>query len=142
MKVKTTKIVKPKYRTKNNTTDPGALFLSTTKYIRANTKERTIFTPIATNVEKTLFSAFLTYPAKKISRAVNAIMVNPPERKYMSEELKTVGYILFRPVIARAMKNVKTKSKKYRFIASAENILLVSYGVLYYEPHCSTHAEQ
>ena len=83
-KVRKTKKVKAKYRTKNNITDPVSLFLNTTKNSSARINDNNILTPSAVSVEKTFFSGFEFWPKKKIISAVNEIIVNPPVSKRRS----------------------------------------------------------
>jgi len=77
---KTTNRVKPKYRIKNNKTEPVSLFLKTRNHSNARTNERSILTPSAINVMNTLLSGFLTDPRKKITRAVNEISAKKDRR--------------------------------------------------------------
>jgi len=77
-RVRITKTVKAKYRTKNNITDPVSLFLNTTKNSSARINDNNILTPSAISVEKTFFSGFEFWPKKKIISAVSEIIVNPP----------------------------------------------------------------
>jgi len=83
-KVRNTKTVKAKYRTKNNITDPVSLFLNTTKNSSARINDNNILTPIAISVEKTFFSGSECCPKKKIISADNEIIVNPPVSNRMS----------------------------------------------------------
>jgi hypothetical protein len=85
-RVRITKIVKAKYRTKNNITDPVSLFLNTTKNSSARINDNNILTPSAISVEKTFFSGFVFCPKKKIIRADKEIRVNPPVSKRRSLE--------------------------------------------------------
>lgn len=62
----------------------------------ANRKERSILTPIAISVIKTLFSGFLTNPEKKIKRAVSEITVKPPVRGSAILNVMKPGEIMLR----------------------------------------------
>jgi len=89
--------VKPKYRTKNNITEPVSLFLNIRKYINARTSESSILRLTETSVRKTLFSAFLANPLKKTSIAAMAIRVKLPVRGKICDSGKKEGNILFTP---------------------------------------------
>jgi hypothetical protein len=64
--------VNAKYRIKNNINEPVESFLKTRKKSSASTKERSIFTPNAISVIKTLFSLSEKNPLKKIKRDAKA----------------------------------------------------------------------
>ncbi len=77
---KTTNRVNPKYRIKNNKTEPAPLFLNTRNHSNARTNERSILTPRAIKVMNTLLSGFLTDPRKKITRAISEISAKEDRR--------------------------------------------------------------
>jgi hypothetical protein len=58
--------VNAKYRIKNNINEPVESFLKTSRNSSASTKERSIFTPSAISVIKTLFLLSEKNPLKKI----------------------------------------------------------------------------
>jgi hypothetical protein len=141
-RVRITKTVKAKYRTKNNITDPASLFLNTTKNSSARINDNNILTPSAISVEKTFFSGFVFCPKKKIIRAANEIRVNPPVSKRRSlEEMRNSEIPLTDRNIA-TMSRLYRMSRRYCFKALPVIILFVSDSFLYYEPHGCCHAQQ
>ncbi|HPS97557.1 MAG TPA: hypothetical protein PLY46_05315 [Bacteroidales bacterium] len=94
-----------KYRIKNNITEPVASFLKTRKKSSASTKERSIFTPSAISVIKTLLSRSKWYPLKKIKSEIKAARVKPKVRNMTAEVLKREGHKLPRTV-SMMMKNM------------------------------------
>ena len=109
---KTTNRVKPKYRIKNNKTEPVSLFLKTRNHSNARTNERSILTPRAINVMNTLLSGFLTDPRKKITRDVNEISANEDKRGTALSRRTSPGDIL--SAMRKSRRENPVKMRRYR----------------------------
>jgi hypothetical protein len=109
---KTINRVKPKYRIKNNKTEPVSLFLKTRNHSNARTKERSILTPRAISVMNTLLSGFLTDPRKKITRAVNETSANEDRRGTAFSRGTSPGDIL--SAMRNSIRDEAVKMSRYR----------------------------
>jgi hypothetical protein len=83
--------VNAKYRIKNNINEPVESFLKTRKKRSASTKERSIFTPSAISVIKTLFSLSEKNPLKKIKRDAKAARAKQRVSRRAGSKLKRGG---------------------------------------------------